>query len=364
MPADKSTESHGDEVLACVYAPDSKYVLSGGWDGCLRLWNAKSAAPLGKIEVANKPVSACAISPDGSQLVSGTLDGMLARWEADSHRQDSIFLAHTRPISCIAFATDRMMATASWDRTLIVWGPGRESRTLTGHGDIVAGCCFTPNSQGVLSWSHDNTVHLWDAPSGRVVTVFKEFTDRVMCGAVSPEGRYAAFGTRDKTLQLVDLITFKVLRTAKLSNEARCCMFLLDGLTLVAADSAGNFGLYNVPELKVQGALPTKLTVQCGTIAPSGAQIAVGCNDGKIHLVDIDGFDEAPLVVHMSQQTRRISSPLQRLFGKSSEMPVLVGTCPVCRATFEYPGTNIQSIQCPSCRRALRVGIVLPKQEV
>jgi len=93
------------------------------------------------------PSPPAAVSCDGTQLVSGTLDGMLARWDAGSRRQSSLFLAHTRPISAIAFANDgRTMATASWDRTLILAVTGRDSRTLSGHNDIVAGCCFNPNA--------------------------------------------------------------------------------------------------------------------------------------------------------------------------------------------------------------------------
>lgn len=367
LPDTHDSESHGDEVLACTFSPDSKYVLSGGWDGCLRLWEASAGKSLGKIEVATKPVSACAVSPDGTQLVSGTLDGMLARWDAASRRQISIFLAHTRPISAIAFANDsRTMVTASWDRNLILWtGGGRDSRTLSGHNDIVAGCCFNPNAQSLLSWSHDNTVRLWELSSGRTITTFKDFPDRVTCGAASPDGRYAAFGTRDQGVKLFDLISFKAVRSVKMTGEVKCIMFLLDGQGVVAGDESGTMTLYSVPDLRTAESFETNLALQCGTISPSGGIIAVGCNDGRVHLLAVDGFDAAPLVIHVTQQTRRTASTLQKLFGKSSEVAVLQGNCPVCRAVFEYPGTQVQSINCPSCRRTLRVGSVLPKpQEV
>jgi WD40 repeat protein len=362
LPDSNDGESHGDEVLACTYSPDSKYVLSGGWDGCLRLWGSKGGESLGKIEVAPKPVSACAISPDGTELVSGTLDGMLARWDAASHRQNSIFLAHTRPIAAIAFANDGFtMVTASWDRNLILWGSGRESRTLAGHGDIVAGCCFTPNAQGLVSWSHDNTVRLWEVSTARVLNTFKDLGDRVMAGATSPDSRYAVLGTRDHALKLIDLVTFKAVRSVKMGGEIRFVTFLLDGRAVLAGDTSGTLALFSIPDFKTQGKLETELGIQCGALAVSGAQLALGCNDGRIHLINIEGFDAAPLVIHMTQQTRRTSSTLQRIFGKSSEVFVLQGSCPVCRATFEYPGTHVQQLNCPACRRTLRVGSVLPK---
>jgi WD40 repeat protein len=368
VPDTGDGETHGDEVLACTYSPDSKYVLSGGWDGCLRLWDATNCASLGKIEVATKPVSACAISPDGLQLVSGTLDGMLARWDAGSRHQSSIFLAHTRPISAIAFANDgRTMATASWDRNLILWsggGSGRDSRTLSGHSDIVAGCCFSANAQSLLSWSHDNTVRLWELSSARLLTTFKDFPDRVMCGAVSPDGRFAAFGTRDHGVKIYDVVAFKPVSATNMTGEVRCVMFTLDGQHVIAGDESGAIGIYSVPDLNLLSDVETNLPIQCGAIAPSGAQFAIGCNDGRIHLVHIDGFDKAPLVIHMIQQSKRTASTFQKLFGKSSEVVVLQGNCPVCHAAFEYPGTQVQTLACPGCRRKLRVGSVLsPSQD-
>jgi WD40 repeat protein len=363
LQTEASPESHGDEVLACAYSPDSSYVLSGGWDGCLRVWDAQNGAAAGKLEVSPKAVSACAVSPDGSQLLCGTVEGMLSRWDAGSHRQDSMFLAHTRPISAIAFSPDeRVLATASWDRSLILWRPtGQDPQTLSGHSDIVAGCCFTPNAQTLLSWSHDNTIRLWDVNGGQTITTLKDLTDRPQAGCASPDSRWGAFGARDGSVKLFDLVAHRAVRSIKARGEIRCCMFLLDAQTLVVGDDSGRLGLYSVPDLKDRGELDTGLVIQSGALAPSSAQIALGCNDGCVHLVAIEGFDEAPLTINMTQQSRRSASALQRLFGKSSEVFTLVGTCPVCRAAFEFPGTRVELFNCPNCRRSLRLGTVMQK---
>lgn len=361
MTSESTAAGHGDEVLTCAYSPDSRLAVSGGWDGNLRFWEANSGAPVEKVTVSNKPVSACAVSPDGKQLICGTLDGMLSRWDASSHQQISTFLGHTRPISAIAFGADPdVLVTASWDRSLIVWKPGNEGRTLAGHGDIVAGCAVTPDGQVLLSWSHDNSVRLWDLNGFRLVNTFKEHGDRVQAGAVSPDGRWGATGSRDHIVKFWDLAAQRVARSLKLPAEVRCCLFLLDGQALVAGDAAGRLAVYSVPDCKELGELQTKLVIQCAALAPSGAHLALGCGDGRVHFVGVDGFDSAPLLIPMMQSSRRTASTLQKLFGKSSEIATLVGTCPVCRSIFEVQGNNpAAQVPCPSCKRQLRISCVL-----
>src|SRR5215471_3745641 len=103
------------------------FVLSAGWDGYLRLWETTTGAHVTGFQITSKPVSSCAVSPDGKQWLSGTLEGMLGRWDALTHQQSSTFLAHTRPISGMAFSADgRILATASWDRSIILWNNARE----------------------------------------------------------------------------------------------------------------------------------------------------------------------------------------------------------------------------------------------
>lgn len=362
MPTGSSAEGHGDEVLTCAYAPDCRFVLSGGWDGHLRLWDAASGTAVHKFQVSKKPVSACTVSPDGKHILSGTLEGLLSWWDAATYHEASTYLAHTRPISAIIFGNDaRILVTASWDTNLTYWPTRHEGRHFLGHSDIVAGGCITPDGLCLLSWSYDHTVRLWEVTKTRALAVFKGHSDRVLCGAVSPDGRWAATGSRDQVLKLWDLAAQRELKSTRLLGEVRCCFSLLDGQSLVAGDANGRLGIYSVPDLVEQGGLDTGLKIQCGALAPSGAQIALGCGDGCIRLVAIEGFDSAPLLVKVIQSSRRTATTFQRLFGKSREIVTFVGTCPACRSAFELPADNAAAqAPCPGCRRQLRVALVLP----
>ena len=50
-----------------------------------------------------------------------------------------------------------------------VWGAvtGELINALTGHSDAVSSVSFSPDGARIVSGSHDNTVRVWDAVTGK-----------------------------------------------------------------------------------------------------------------------------------------------------------------------------------------------------
>jgi WD40 repeat protein len=334
-------------------------VISGGWDGYLRLWENPSGIQAAAFQASHKPISACAASPDGKYLQSGCLEGFLTRWDAATHKPTARILAHTRPMSAITYAPDgTLLATASWDQSLMVWNLNRErqGQPLVGHADIVAGCRFTPGGRSLLSWSHDSTLGVWDVSESQRRAQLSGHTDRVTAGAVSPDGNKAASGSRDQTVKLWDLRTYCPMASAALAAEVKACCFLLDGQSLVAVDAHGRLTLHSLPELTVEAELATHLPVECADLAPSGDRIALGCENGQLRLVAVEGLESAPLFVAATRTSRRTATPLQRFFGKHRLIHAYQCTCPVCRQAIELPASESERpLPCPGCRRQLRI---------
>ena len=351
------------ELLSCAYTPDGAFVLSGGWDGHLRLWETGQGSHVTAFTVSDKPVSACTVSPDGKTLVSGSLDGMLGLWDALTHHQKTNYLAHTRPVSGISYAPDnKTLATSSWDSSVNVWHGLRshDYRALAGHRDIVAGCQFSPDGTSVLSWSHDKSVFYWDIPQLRPKRELVGHNDRVLAGSLSADGQWAATGGRDGVLKLWDLNSGMEAGSVNLRGEVRGCPFLLDGASLLAVDHQGRLTLHALPSLAPQGELISRAAVNCCAMSPTGNQVALACGDGKIHLVAIDGFDQTPLLVGATRTTKRVASTLQKLFGRSNLLFSYQCVCPVCRHVSNLgEKAPAKALKCPACKRSLQYSGVL-----
>jgi WD40 repeat protein len=346
-------------VFCCAFTHDGSYVLSGGWDGYLRLWDSTSGTQAAAFRASHKPISACASSPDAKHLVSGCLEGFVSFWDTGSHKPASKILAHARPISAIAYARHAgLLATASWDKSLALWDPSgdRDRQSLSGHADIVAGCRFTLDGTALLSWSHDGTIALWQVAPAQRLARFRAHDDRVTAGAVSLDGARIASGSRDQSLKLWDFETRQELASYSLAAEVKACCFLLDGESLVAIDGCGRATLHSLPNLELQADLATNLPVQCAELAASGSRIALGCGDGQVRVLAIDGFDSVPLLVSATQTSKRTATRLQRLFGRHRLTNAYECTCPVCRHAIELSGSHTgRPLPCPGCRRQLRI---------
>lgn len=366
LDAVASSERHAGEVYSCTYTPDGAFVLSAGWDGFLRLWDSASGQTLMALAASPKPLSCCASAPDGRLWFSGSMEGLLNIWDGISHQSLLCFVAHTRPISAICFAPDgQHLATASWDRQIVVRKAGkeREGRTLGSHQDIVAGCRYTSDGKMLVSWSYDGTIKFWDMNLLREMGTLSGHTDRVTTLALSPDGRYAISGGRDATVRLWDMDDRSEVATVNLGAEVRGCYYLLDAASVVVADGVGRLFLMSVPTFEVQAQVQTPYRVMCGDLSSSGMQLALGGEDGLIHFVSVEGFEESSLFVTATENVKAQAGLLDRFLGKTRLRRMYCYTCPACRQTLESPSLPTQAFTCPKCRRRLRVNPRVPQMQ-
>lgn len=127
-------------------------------------------------------VYAVAYSPDERFLLSGGQDGTVRIWEAATGNQVAVLKEHTRCVNSIDFAPDGdTFVTASCDKTIKLWSLSRREviRTLTNHTLEVDSCQFVDEGRLLISVSRGEPHHqgplpkeaiIWDMKSGNVRT--------------------------------------------------------------------------------------------------------------------------------------------------------------------------------------------------
>jgi WD40 repeat protein/serine/threonine protein kinase len=257
-------QGHDQEVKSACLSEDGRYVLSGGWEGRPRLWDAKSGKCIRTFtaDVREAPIWSVALSRDGTYALAGgnnqmihcweTATGRLVKtfrghesfivsiflsedeklmlsgggnptgsgetmrlWDFDTGRCIRTFRGHTWDVHSVALSLDgRLALSGSKDKTVRLWetGTGRLLKTLEGHRDTVLSVCLTRDGRYALSGSADRTIRLWDLEGGQCVQTFVGHGDQVHAVVVSQDGKHVLSGSSDKTLRVWERATAQCLR--------------------------------------------------------------------------------------------------------------------------------------------------------
>lgn len=156
-PPIKSSIGGGNPpVTTAAYSNDGKFLISGGAEGVVRIWDATTNAEVRTLRGHTGWVTSAAFSPDGRSAVSCAVDKALRLFELP--KSDGAAAGHSAMARCIAVSRDgKFAATGSDDKTVKVWNlsNGREVATLTGFGGNVTAIVFQGNDTIVAGSGSD-----------------------------------------------------------------------------------------------------------------------------------------------------------------------------------------------------------------
>jgi WD40 repeat protein len=242
---------HEKYVTSVAVSRDSRRIVSGSYDGAIRVWDSTTGAEVKTIGHTN-PVRSVEFSPDGCQIVSGSDDGILRVWDAIlgtevlemSGHNGAVLSAHFSPDGCRIVSGSNDTTVRVWDTTT-----GCEALpTIRGHGSRVTSVAFSPDGTGIVSGSWDGTVRVWDAQTGAtVIPALHKHTHAVQSVNYSPDGRMIVSGSWDKTIRVWDLLT--AVQVSELRGHdgfVNSVTFSLDGQQIISGSSDKTIRVWDV----------------------------------------------------------------------------------------------------------------------
>jgi WD40 repeat protein len=326
---------HQGRVAGVAFSRDGKLVLTGSDDGRAQLWDGVTGKPLGAPLVHQAPVRAVAFSPDGGTLFTGSLDGGVRVWDnpaaeevgwgprqqhgrifslaftpdgkriltggygqayvrdAATGKEKGLALAHPPAfVKALAVSPDgKAAATVGEDPGVRVWNLDDHSLRFTlPHKTVpVPLVRFRPGDGKVLLTASQNTVHAWDAATGKPLPWSLDLKAAVTAAVFTPDGRLIGTGAANGAIGLWDAST-GAAQTSPPGQGGRvtAVAFSPDGRRLLSC-GAWKARLWDVAEHRAVGEPMThRGEVVTARFSPDGRRVVTASADRTARVWDAE----------------------------------------------------------------------------
>ena len=303
-----------------------------------------SEPPAGELVLRGHRGGACCVryAPDGSVLASGGSDGRVKLWDARTGRELRALDGHEGDVNMVAFAPDgTLLASAGDDRTARVWDlrTGQLRFALTGNPGRVYSVLFSGDGRLLITGGQGSGVRLWDARTARAEGSLP--AEDVSSLALSPREGRLVIACRDKPVRFYDLAGRAFSRSLGPRHRGQIddLAFSPDGEVLASASRDFTARLWSVQAGAEKAVLRGHFNAVHGiAFSPDGRLVATAGRDTTVRLWDLEGTPQGLLRGHtdcvwsvaFSPDGTRLASGSAdgsvRLWNHSERLPLHRGT--------------------------------------
>lgn len=284
-----SLSSKNDEINSIDTTPNGDFLVSGGDDGYVEIWDLNSYKLIHRLQSSSKDIFAVAFSADGKKIASGGAEKVIDIWDRVSGEQLARLEGHQGSITNLAFIDfNRKIVSTAKDKQTKIWDVNKK-RAIYGYltpsneyGKIKKAKSFDDYTISALTevevaegnsrrrngppvWKY--TLKFKDN-QGNTLQEFNPHRGVITDIAVAQNRSYMASSSKDRTIRLWDLEKRKPISNIVLKDSANGVAINKSGHILVALEGDNRIKLFQIGS----DYAPTDMSSQSSTYSANKTQ--------------------------------------------------------------------------------------------
>ncbi|KAF1996977.1 WD40 repeat-like protein [Amniculicola lignicola CBS 123094] len=176
---------HGGRVNTCSFGAGDTVIVTGSYDGTVKIWDCKSNdyKPIMTFSDAKDSISDLCVV--GAEIVTGSVDGRVRSYDIRSGNCTVDVIGHSiTSVAVTKAGTEMLVSTLDSGLRLMDRGNGQLMREYRDAGfvneEFRSKSAFGSNESVVMGGSDDGIVYVWDLEDGEVLHRFKHSTMQKM----------------------------------------------------------------------------------------------------------------------------------------------------------------------------------------
>lgn len=189
----------------------------------------------------------------------GSLTGIapeLYREKIRSFKNTRTLKGHSSWVDAVAIGKDgQILVSGSYDNTIKLWDlpTGKSVYTLVGHSSTVHSVAISYDKKTVVSGSDDGTIKVWNTSTGQLIRTVKDSASerntatKVQSVSISKDGQKFVSGGDDRTVKIWQLETGKLVQTLHgHSHKVEVVAIAPDNQTIVSGSDDGTIKIWQL----------------------------------------------------------------------------------------------------------------------